>query len=205
MQSQSFSGVPNFDGTFTFDEFNAADFGDPADVNLLSVEIIATATIENGLLELDNDGLDPASATAELGANVVLSSTDIPLALPNVSPSTMAAFGLGPNNGDDDSSFQSEPGDPDYSFLDGSNVSESNNAVYNQPLAAVFEGAGTFDIDYDVDSIFDTGGIGGVSFAGTPVDATIEVKVIYNYEIIPTPGATGLLGLAGIAALRRRR
>jgi len=214
MQMQSFSGVPNFSTTgmnptataFTFDFFNAADFGNPALVNLISAEVIAEATIENGVLEVDNDGLDTAVINvAELGAAVTLSSTDIALALPSVAPVTTTSFNLAANNGDDDSNFNSEPGDPDYGRLDGSMVTDSDNAFFNQPLASIFEGAGTFDIDYDALAIFNTGGVGGVSFAGTPVDIDLKVTVIYTYEIIPAPGAAALLGLGGLVAVRRRR
>lgn len=55
-------------------------------------------------------------------------------------------------------------------------------------------------------------GQGGFSFSGT-TDATLTIadfaaegvaRVIYNYTI-PTPGAAAILGLAGLAATRRRR
>jgi len=212
-QSASFSGVPNFTSdvtagvdSFLFDYFNAADFGDPAFVNLISAEIVATAEIENGLLQVDNDGLDPAVINlAELGASVVLSSDALAVALPDVAPVTTTSFNLAANNGDDDSNFNNEPGDPDFGELLGVNVSDTNSEFFTQPLASLFEGAGQFDIDFTALSIFNAGGVGGVSFAGTPVDITISVEVIYTYEIVPAPGAAALFGLSGLVAMRRRR
>lgn len=213
MQMQSFSGVPNFTSdvtagvdSFMFDFFNASDFGNPAFVNLLSAEIEATATIQNGLLEVDNDGLAAAVIPlAELGASVNLSSDALALALPSVAPVTTTSFNLAANNGDDDSTFQSEPGDPDFGSLSGGMVSDTDSSLFNQPLASLFEGPGQFDIDFTALSIFNAGGVGGVSFAGTPVDIELKVKVIYTYEIVPAPGAAAVLGLGGLVAARRRR
>ena len=48
--------------------------------------------------------------------------------------------------------------------------------------------------------------VGNIWFAADTVDDLGGALVIGDYSvIIPTPGAAGLLGLAGLAAVRRRR
>lgn len=208
VQSDSFSGIPNFSGTFTFDQWDAADFGNPGDIDFKGVEVKIKATIDNGLLQVDNDGIDPAIInTAELGANVNLTSPTLLAALPGASPATQGSFNLAADNGDTPAQFDFEPGDPDYDELVGSMVMDMDTLAANDALATAFGfvGAGTFDIDYEALAIFDFGGVGGVSFAGTPVDLTIEVTVTYLYNIVPAPAGLAAFGLAGLAAIRRRR
>jgi hypothetical protein len=70
---------------------------------------------------------------------------------------------------------------------------------------APYIGLGQINADIDASA--------GFSFVGT-TDATLginnlgtfgEVFVVYTYDPIPAPGAVALLGLAGVAGLRRRR
>ena len=207
VQTQSFAGIPNFSGEFLFDQVNAADFDpNPANVNLLGVQITATATISDGLLEGDNDGIDPAVInSAELGASIALTSDTLPLALPGVSPVTSGSFNLAGNNGDG-GTFDSQPlSEPDYDQLVGQNITDIDLASFTGAFAAIFAGAGQFDIDYDALSIFDFGGVGGVSFAGTPVNVDLEVEVVYTYKIVPAPAGLAAFGIFGLAAARRRR
>lgn len=66
----------------------------------------------------------------------------------------------------------------------------------NGPLAAgvYFIAVGEFDVTFGPDF--------GAESVGTDVGGTIEVSWFTN---IPTPGAAALAGVAGIAAIRRRR
>lgn len=44
-----------------------------------------------------------------------------------------------------------------------------------------------------------------LNFVPTTFDGEVELDITYNFTEVPAPGAAGLLGLAGIAATRRRR
>ena len=102
----------------------------------------------------------------------------------------------GPSDGVDDSG-------PDF-FNFGLLTDSGNDSDLVAPSAA-WIGGGTFPAN-----IF---GSGGFATSGTS-DATIKfsnfggggtVKVIYHYDVIPTPGSAALFGIAGFAAFRRRR
>ncbi|MCR9215719.1 MAG: hypothetical protein NXI14_00820 [bacterium] len=71
-----------------------------------------------------------------------------------------------------------------------------------------FSGSGTWSLDADDYANMLIGGerVGNVWFAADTLDDLGDAFVIGEYNvIIPTPGAAGLLGLAGLAAVRRRR
>ena len=204
-QSDSFSGIPNFDGFFTFNQFDASQYGDPMFVELCEAKITMTVEIDGGILQLDNDGIDPAVVTGEIGASASMSSSDIFGVSLLAEPKTSGMFNLAANNGDGPT-FDNEPGDPDYAELNGSGQTDMDMLVFDSgAFLTQFEGMGTFDLDYIVNQIFNNGGVGGVSFGGTPVNATITAEVVYTYKIVPAPASAALLGLGGLAAARRRR
>ena len=71
-----------------------------------------------------------------------------------------------------------------------------------------FSGSATGSLDADDYANMLIGGerVGNIWFAADTVDDLGGALVIGDYSvIIPTPGAAGLLGLAGLAAVRRRR
>ena len=205
VQMDEFSGIPNFSGAFTFDQFDAADFGDPQFVQLCSVKITLEVDINGGILQLDNDGVDPAVVTGEIGALVTMNSMDIFGVSLSAQPLTQGMFNLAANNGDGPT-FDNEPGDPDYAELNGTGQSDMDMAFFDSgAFLTQFEGAGMFDLDYVATQIFNNGGVGGVSFGGTPVNATVKATVEYEYKIVPTPASAALFGLGGFVAARRRR
>lgn len=90
-------------------------------------------------------------------------------------------------------------------FFDFGLLSDSGNDSDLSGPAPAWIGLGTFNATVM--------GSGGFATSGTS-DATIkfsnfatqgDVTVIYYYDVIPTPGAAALFGLAGLAGLRRRR
>lgn len=205
-QSDTFSDIPNFSTAFTFDLFNAANFGGPGEVSLISAEIFLSVNIEGGLLELDNDGVDPATVDAEVGALALASSSLSPFINLSASPVTAAMFNLAANNGDGGTFDPQDPNtEGDFAQLFGSNVSDSDNLLFAGFFAGLFAGNGTFNLDIDATAIFDFGGQGGVSFAGVPVTATITATVVYTYKVVPAPAGAAVLGLGGLMAARRRR
>jgi hypothetical protein len=72
------------------------------------------------------------------------------------------------------------------------------NALYTQP-------GPTFTINYSGSGIFGIVGGGNATLDITDFAGQGTVTVEYTYDIIPTPGAAALLGLGGLAGLRRRR
>jgi hypothetical protein len=89
-------------------------------------------------------------------------------------------------------------------FHNFGSVTGSNSANSATLSVGLFDVAGTLNGTVS--------GQGGFSFSGT-TDASLSIadfaaegvaRVIYNYTI-PTPGAAAILGLAGLAATRRRR
>jgi hypothetical protein len=67
-----------------------------------------------------------------------------------------------------------------------------------------FSGSGTWDLDAPGYAAFAApGATGDIIF---PADSSDDVgEVLGQWVVVPAPGAAGLLGLAGLAAVRRRR
>jgi len=203
MQTQSFGpATPNFSSTLTFNKYT----GLASDI--VSVKVKIQLDISGGLLELDNDGANGASGTAELGATAGISSSDVSL-LDNLfqpvtgvaSASNATGFSIAGNDGDAIGSFQA--GGLDYFLFNGSAAADMKMGFINTLFHGQYAGGGTFDILLDANQIFEFGAIGGIAFAGSPVTASGNVMIIY--EVIPTPSAAALLGLGGLLVARRRR
>lgn len=179
------------DQTLAFDQF------DPALGTLTKVEIFL-------------DGFMGASATAENDSDLAAPAFSLSLS-GNMSASfgTLSAIGL-VNTG-----FAQALGATDNGGVaNGSGPDFHNFGVVGDVFGdddstmvglAPYIGLSTIDADI--------AGSAGFSFEGS-TDATLgidelgafgEVKVIYTYDPIPAPGAMALLGLAGIAGVRRRR
>ncbi|XHC24879.1 MAG: hypothetical protein ACFHWZ_08445 [Phycisphaerales bacterium] len=109
-------------------------------------------------------------------------------------------------NGSDGSPnlFRGGTTDPGLNIFSYTNDATSDFEVGVQ----AFSGSGTWSLDADDYANMLIGGerVGNVWFAADTLDDLGDAFVIGEYNvIIPTPGAAGLLGLAGLAAVRRRR
>lgn len=207
MQSQSYGpSTPNFPATTTFNRFN------PALGTLLSIKVKVSLDIVGGFLQLDNDGVDPANGSAQLGAVTTISSVDVPLLNALIQPVIPAAgvqafnaspFAIAGNDGDNITTF--DVGTVDFFDFQGAPASGMDMGFIGAAFFGPYIGAGTYDINTSTSQIFDYGAIGGIQFAGGPVTASGTVMVTYEYEPIPAPGAAALLGLGGLLAARRRR
>ena len=196
VQMDTFSGTPDFENTSTFDKFDGS-LG-----TLTSVDISLELTVDGGFLEVDNDGVDPATANVEFGASGDLSSSDVNLfPAPSVTSTNTQTFNLGADDGDG-------PGvqntGSDYGILPGTPTTNSTTVSINNAFLSDYIGAGdSFGILADIDQTIDFGGISGVAGAFDPQSADVKITVVYNY--IPSPGSLALLGMGGLAVARRRR
>lgn len=70
-----------------------------------------------------------------------------------------------------------------------------------------FAGSGTWNVSAAVYALFANANTSGNIFfpADTADDITPSTALIGTYSVVPTPGAAAMLGLGGLAALRRRR
>jgi hypothetical protein len=206
-QSQPFGpDTPNFEQVLTFDKF------DPALGDLISVQVIYDLTTQGGSLTVDNDGLESATVTVQLGSAGDLKSTDVallnaafqPVLGDGVEAFESSTFVLGANIGDTPGDV--DPSDPDGATLFGSSDTEMGSGFIASTLFVQYIGTDTFDVTAEVDQILNFGGVGGVEGSFTNMEAFGEVEVIYEYLPIPVPSALLLFasGLIGLVGLRRK-
>ncbi|HUU82928.1 MAG TPA: PEP-CTERM sorting domain-containing protein [Phycisphaerae bacterium] len=208
VQTQPFGpSTPNYQAALTFNQYDDSTYA------LDSVEVIFDLTIGGGQLILDNDGVDPAAGSFELGAQGVISSTDVTLLdagfghIPaDLLVATGDTFNLAGNVGDGANDF--DPSPPDGLAYTGVAGNDGSSGFVNPTLFGGgdtgYIGLGTFDVTAGLTQWVDYGSVGGIEYAVNPVDAEGFVTVIYNYTI-PEPGTLALLGFGGLAVLRKRR
>ena len=145
-QTHSYSGTPNYNQTFTFDEFD--DQGGA--LTLLSIKVIFDLDVDGGVFILDNDGVLPAAGNYEFGAKGNISSTDVSLldvalqpVTAELSALTVGAFALAGNQGDGPNDF--DPSAPDGTQINGGPHSDSDNGFITPAAFAQYIGVGTYD------------------------------------------------------------
>jgi hypothetical protein len=87
--------------------------------------------------------------------------------------------------------------------------------VVNQALLAFFDGTGAilFGGAFDITGIIQANnqpggawdGSAGISVGALAGAGAVQANFVFDVTVIPSPGAAGVLGLAGLAAIRRRR
>ena len=200
-QTQTFSGIPNMNGSLTFNQFDSS-LG-----TLTSIQVRLSLQTSGGRLILDNDSASSASGTFEFGANGSIGSTDVSLMDTSLQPITdlteafySQAFSLDANV--DDVSGDYDPASPDGLQYDGGIVSDTASGLVDSTVWGGYTGTGTYNINYNITQWLDYGGISGIECAITPVSASGDVTVIYTY--IPEPATMLLLAIGAVAILRKK-
>lgn len=169
---------------------------------LLSVELTLDADASAGSIDFDNEAGSPSEVDlgigAEVTANPVGLATFTVIAVP-------LQVGSGSVEADSDAAADFL-GDDAFSVTGG--VGNDTDTVTSAApgFLAFFTGiAGeTFDVQIDPSTetfLSSSGGFGPINPVPGLTSGTITVK----YTFIPTPGAAGLIAVAGLAAARRRR
>ena len=189
VQSQVFSGpLSPYDGMVTFNQFD--DQG--GTLTLLAVCLEYDLTVSANITA-ENDSVLPApdfavnlSGFADISFGGLSDTAAI---------SAGAAFGVGPTDGIDGSGTD---------FHDFGALNDMASGSDDQ-----FFGLGAYIGNGTIDAIIHAEA--GFSASGT-TDSTIQTsnfqisgKVMITYKYLPTPGAASLFGIAGLAAMRRRR
>ncbi len=196
VQNQSF-GFPLSPGsqTLSFDGFQASP-GWNTLWQLDSVEVIIDLTIGADVTAENDAAIDAPSFGLTLNGSGSVSVETLGGFAPINSVAASSAL---------DSSDGVAGSGPD--FFDFGNVSDSFNAndITFGPGVAPFDTAASIPADVNANAAFGFTGTTDASLNVANLAASGQVTLIYNYTVIPTPAAAGLFGLAGVAALRRRR
>ena len=115
--------------------------------------------------------------------------------------STGASFGVGPT---DNGGMANGMGPDFHDFGLLSDTANGGDDVFFFPLAQ-YIGNGTIDATIHAEAGFSVSGTTDSTIQTTMFGASGTVTIEYKYTIIPTPGTAAILGLAGIAGIRRRR
>lgn len=199
-QTKTFSGVPDYSTSLTFNKFDSS-LG-----TLQSVQVLVSLAVDGGMLILDNDGVDPASGTFQFGAKGNIASTDVPLLNSSFMPVTSEiqafysnTFSLAGNVGDSIGDFS--PLGPDGMQYNGGPQSDSKSGFVGNAFFSSYIGTGTFVVNASASQWSTYGSVSGMEYAVSPVSSDGSVTVVYNY--IPEPATMALLGL-GFVLFRRK-
>lgn len=198
-QTQSFGpSTPNFTTQLSFDRFD--DMGGTRILTAvtwnLSVEVIG------GEFNVDNDGADPATVNARLGATFSIGSDDVLLAGLAATATNSGEFNLAGNDGDSTTAY--DFGGADHATLTGVGTSAAETVMILDALFFQYLGTSPLIVSLDAVQIADVGSVGGISFAGSPVLASGSVSLDYDFITIPAPAGLAAIGL-GLGGLARRR
>jgi len=201
-QTLNFSGVPDFSQPLLFNKFNG-----PAS-SLINVNVSYSLNIQGGRFVMDNDANSPANVTANFGATLDATSSDVRLRdntfnliIDDASALNTGTYNLAPNQGDGLGDY--DPTGPDGAVLIGTAQTKAGNGNVAAMFLNDFVGTGTFTVSAIAKQVASLTSNSGVETATTPVSANGTITITYT---IPEPSSALLIALGGFAfALRRRR
>ncbi|MEM1166511.1 MAG: choice-of-anchor E domain-containing protein [Planctomycetota bacterium] len=207
------------DGNMAFDtlDFTNVDVGSAAFVvgqlqkfdeslgPLLRVTLTLDATVFDGSITHDNEGGNPSEVTLGIGAEVQATAMGAPAATALVAIPVVEETAMVDADNDGDADFVGS----DSFTIDGGEASDSDTKdsiddSFPVDFFIAAPGDDTFDVELDprVFTFLSTdGGFGPIDPNPGLTSGTVTVK----YTFVPSPGATGLVTIAGLVALRRRR
>jgi len=195
--------TPNFTQTLNFLKYPG-----PAS-DICSIEVNMRLNVGGGSLIVDNDGVNPASFDASLGASGVLANATVPMINAGFFPitaatafATMQHFDLAADNGDGILPvFAPDPTPQDGGSMLGGAGFDINGDFVSPTVWGSYAGGGGFTVDAVVNQIVNFGGVGGVegAFSSVLSDGYVQVRMI-----VPEPATMSLLGLGAAMLLRRR-
>jgi len=209
-QTQSFTGLPNINGSLSFNQFD----NNSGNWTLQSIQVSFTLQSIGGYARLDNDSALPASGTLEFGNKGNISSADVLLLDSSLQPVInqikachQESFSLAPDNGD--GPYNYDWASPDGLLYSGGIETNTGSGFIDSTFWADYTGTGSYNINYSVAQWLNYGGFGGIEYAVTPTGASGEVTVIYTYSILPVPEpatiATLAFGLLWMGRSRRQK
>jgi len=189
----NFNGVPYFSVPLLFNKCNGLAS------NLTKVNVSYSLQIQGGQFVIDNDANSPASVTANFGATLDATSSDVQLRdntfnliVDDVAALNTGTFNLAPNFGDGLNDF--DPTGPDGTVLVGAPKMKAGNGDVNAMFISGYVGPGTFTVNAIAKQVASLTSSSGVETATTPVSANGTITI--TYTVIPEPRSTALVGLA---------
>ena len=206
-QTQFFTGIPNMNGSLTFNQFdNHSDTW-----TLLSIQVSFTLKASGGYLKLDNDSAQDVNGTFEFGAIGSISSTDVVLknSFSQLIPGQAVAsfnesFSLDANDLNDGRGDY-DPTPPDGLLYNGGFETGSESGFVGNASWEEFLGTGAYNINYSVARLFNySSNTDRIEYEFIPVSVSGFVTVLYTYDVIPEPATITLLCTGTLALLKRK-
>ncbi len=204
-QTESFSGIPDFQQALTFDSFDTS-LG-----TLLGVTVWVDLDVTSGQAVVDNESDSLASVTVDFGANAMASSAgEVFFPTTTATAAISQSLQLDPDDGD---GTTIDPSTPDGAAIP---LNSTSGTMMTSMLASASAQQSTqvstftdllAGADYDIllnsSTVFSISGASGVAGGFTPANVSGEVTVEYNY--VPEPATMSVLAIGGAALLKRRK